>query len=117
VHFGYSDSISQPDILPAPTRQPGAPPAVPPGMFVLGHPDGPRDNDSFAVANQPVPLPTSLMRNGTFGASPAIPRELFNSFDYRPTEALPQAVVDGHGSICPAGSHIRRSNPRIYRAS
>jgi deferrochelatase/peroxidase EfeB len=163
VHFGYSDSISQPDILPAPTRQPGAPPAVPPGMFVLGHPDGPQDNDSFAVANQPVPLPTSLMHNGTFGAfrmmeqdvegyeafldrnstspdsrellaarmcgrwrngvplslspstphpSPAIPRELFNSFDYRPTQALPEAAADRNGSICPAGAHIRRSNPR-----
>jgi len=163
VHFGYSDSISQPDILPASSRQPGAPPAVPPGMFVLGHPDAPQDGGSFAVANQAVPIPTSLLHNGTFGAfrmmeqdvdgyeeflernstdpdaremlaarvcgrwrngvplslspstphpSPAIPREQYNSFDYRPTPTLPHATPDRDGSICPAGSHIRRSNPR-----
>src|SRR6478735_2096201 len=35
VHFGYSDGLSQPDILPADNRKPGAPPPVPPGMFVL----------------------------------------------------------------------------------
>lgn len=68
VHFGYSDGISQPQMLPAPTRHPHAPPAVPPGMFILGHPDSPQDGTSFAVANEPVPLPMQLMRNGTFGA-------------------------------------------------
>ncbi len=68
VHFGYSDGISQPDLLPAPTRKPGAPPAVPPGMFILGHPDSPQDGTSYAVANQPTPIPASLMHNGTFGA-------------------------------------------------
>ena len=51
VHFGYSDGLSQPEILPAPDRAPGAPPAVPPGMFVLGHPDSPQDGSSFVVAN------------------------------------------------------------------
>jgi deferrochelatase/peroxidase EfeB len=163
VHFGYSDGISQPDILPAPRRTPGAPPAVPPGMFILGHPDSPQDGDSFAVANQPVPIPATLLHNGTFGAfrmmeqdvaayeefldrnssdsasrellaarmcgrwrnglplslspstphpSPEIPRERFNAFDYRPTPALPDAVPDGGGRLCPAGSHLRRSNPR-----
>lgn len=68
VHFGFSDGISQPQLLPAPGRHPQAPPAVPPGMFVLGHPDGPQDGTSFAVANEPVPMPVQLMRNGTFGA-------------------------------------------------
>ena len=56
VHFGYSDGISQPDVLPAPNRKPGAPPAVPPGMFVLGHPDSPQDGSSYAVANQATRL-------------------------------------------------------------
>lgn len=68
VHFGFSDGISQPQILPAPNRHPQAPPAVPPGMFLLGHPDSPQDGVSFAVANEPVPMPAELMRNGTFGA-------------------------------------------------
>jgi Dyp-type peroxidase family len=68
VHFGYSDGISQPELLPAPGRVPGAPPAVPPGMFILGHPDSPQDGESFAVSNQPMPIPTHLANNGTFGA-------------------------------------------------
>ncbi|MFN7913924.1 MAG: hypothetical protein U0Q55_01195 [Vicinamibacterales bacterium] len=68
VHFGYSDGISQPDIMPARRYQPGAPPPVPPGMFLLGNPDPPQDGASFAVANQPTPVPAALMRNGTFGA-------------------------------------------------
>lgn len=68
VHFGYSDGISQPDILPAPNRKPGTPPPVPPGMFILGHPDSPQDGSSYAVANQPTPIPAALMHNGTFGA-------------------------------------------------
>ena len=163
VHFGYSDGISQPEILPAPKRVPGAPPAVPPGMFILGHPDSPQDGQSFAVANQPTPIPSALLHNGTFGAfrmmeqdvdgyeafldrnaatpearellaakmcgrwrngvplslspdSPNPPQPLrkgeANAFDYRPTPDLPHAADDVHGRICPAGSHIRRSNPR-----
>jgi deferrochelatase/peroxidase EfeB len=163
VHFGYSDSLSQPDIHPAPRRHPAAPPAVPPGMFILGHPDSPQDGESFAVANQPVPIPTTLLHNGTFGAfrvmeqdvdayeefldrnspdpesrellaakmcgrwrnglpislspttphpTPAIPRDQFNAFDYRPTPSVPDAIMDRAGHVCPAGSHIRRSNPR-----
>jgi deferrochelatase/peroxidase EfeB len=163
VHFGYSDGLSQPDILPAPKRHPAAPPAVPPGMFVLGHPDSPQDGEALAVANQPVPIPTLLLHNGTFGAfrvmeqdvdgyedfldrnsvdaasrellaakmcgrwrnglplslspttpepTPPIPREQFNAFDYRPTPTTPTAVPDRDGHICPAGSHVRRSNPR-----
>lgn len=163
VHFGYSDGISQPEILPAPGRQPGAPPGVPPGMFILGHPDSPQDGDSFAVANQKMPIPTHLANNGTFGAfrmleqdvdafeafldansttsderellaakmcgrwrngvplslspdspfpSTPLPRTALNAFDYRPTPAVPDAMPDIDGRICPAGSHIRRANPR-----
>ncbi|MGC4084018.1 MAG: hypothetical protein QM736_18385 [Vicinamibacterales bacterium] len=164
VHFGYSDGISQPELLPAPKRKPGAPPAVPPGMFLLGNSDPPQDGDSFAVSNQPVPIPAALLRNGTFGAfrmlsqdvdvyeefldrhatdpasrellaakmcgrwrngvplslspdtpypNPPLPADMLNSFDYNPSPAiLPTAVPDGDGRRCPAGSHIRRSNPR-----
>lgn len=68
VHFGYSDGLSQPDLLPAPKRHPGTPPAVPPGMFVLGHPDSAQDGSAYAVANQTTPIPVALLHNGTFGA-------------------------------------------------
>lgn len=163
VHFGYSDGFSQPEILPSPTHRPGTPPAVPPGMFILGHPDFPQDGESFAVANQPVPIPEHLMRNGTFGAfrmleqdvdafeefldrnstdsvsrevlaakmcgrwrngvplslspngpdsSPPLAPADYNTFDYRPTPALPHAIPDRDGRVCPVGSHIRRANPR-----
>ncbi len=163
AHFGYSDGISQPHILPAPNLKPGAPAAVPPGMFVLGHPDSPQDGTSYVVANQPIPIPASLMHNGTFGAfrmmqqdvdayeafldrnadspearellaakmcgrwrngvplslspvtptpTPPIPRERWNAFDYGPTPALPDAIPDRDGRVCPVGSHVRRSNPR-----
>lgn len=163
VHFGYTDGISQPEMQPALGRRPGAPPAVPPGMFILGHPDSPQDGQSFAVANQPMPIPSAVGQNGTFAAfrmleqdvdayeafldanstspddrellaarmlgrwrngvplslspttptpNPAIDPADYNSFDYRPTAELPHAAPDVNGSICPAGSHIRRANPR-----
>jgi Dyp-type peroxidase family len=163
VHFGYSDGLSQPDVLPASGRAPGAPPAVPPGMFILGHPDSPQDGTSFAVANETLPVPRAFTHNGTFGAfrmleqdvdayeayldqnsasqtdrellaakmcgrwrngvplslSPTTPTPnpplapgQFNAFDYRPTPAVPDAALDGHGLRCPAGAHIRRANPR-----
>jgi deferrochelatase/peroxidase EfeB len=38
--------------------------------------------------------------------------EQYNSFDYAPTEALPDAYDDRRGYRCPIGSHIRRMNPR-----
>lgn len=163
VHFGFSDGISQPQIAPAPGRRPGSPPAVPPGMFVLGHHDSPQDGESFAVANEPLPQPSVLTRNGTFGAfrmleqdcdafesfldrnapdadarellaarmcgrwrngvplslspttpnpDPPIDPSAYNSFDFRPTRALPDAIDDRSGAVCPIGSHIRRANPR-----
>ncbi len=163
VHFGFTDGISQPQIAPAANRRAGSPPAVPPGMFVLGHHDSPQDGESFAVANEPLPQPGVLTRNGTFGAfrmleqdcdafesfldqnaqdadarellaaricgrwrngvplslspgtphpEPAIDPSAYNSFDYRPTRALPDAKDDRSGAICPVGSHIRRANPR-----
>lgn len=68
VPFGDSDGFSQPEILPAPDRQPGTPPAVPPGMFILGHPHTPQDGDTFTVASQPQPIPAAFSYNGTFGA-------------------------------------------------
>jgi deferrochelatase/peroxidase EfeB len=41
-----------------------------------------------------------------------IPLEKYNSFDYVPTETMPDAVDDRKGYRCPIGAHIRRMNPR-----
>ncbi len=43
---------------------------------------------------------------------PTLPVEQYNSFDYAPTEALPDAYDDKRGYRCPIGAHIRRMNPR-----
>ena len=39
VHFGFSDSISQPSLVGEPVGQPGGPAPLKPGAFVLGHGD------------------------------------------------------------------------------
>jgi Dyp-type peroxidase family len=44
--------------------------------------------------------------------NPDLPPEKYNSFDYVPTESLPDAYDDRRGYRCPVGSHIRRMNPR-----
>jgi deferrochelatase/peroxidase EfeB len=41
-----------------------------------------------------------------------IPLEQRNSFDYVPSESVPDAFDDRRGCRCPLGSHIRRMNPR-----
>ena len=41
-----------------------------------------------------------------------LPPERYNSFDYAPTTALPDAFDDRRGARCPIGAHIRRMNPR-----
>ena len=41
-----------------------------------------------------------------------LPLEQYNSFDYVPTAALPDAVDDRRGYRCPIGAHVRRMNPR-----
>jgi Dyp-type peroxidase family len=41
-----------------------------------------------------------------------LPLERYNSFDYVPTEGLPDAFDDRKGYRCPIGAHIRRMNPR-----
>ena len=41
-----------------------------------------------------------------------LPPEHYNSFDYAPTDALPDALDDRRGARCPIGAHIRRMNPR-----
>jgi deferrochelatase/peroxidase EfeB len=41
-----------------------------------------------------------------------IPLEQRNSFDYVPSESVPDAFDDKRGYRCPLGSHIRRMNPR-----
>ncbi|MEQ1912764.1 MAG: hypothetical protein ABMA15_28370, partial [Vicinamibacterales bacterium] len=66
LHFGYSDGISQPELLPALDRRPGTPPAVAPGMFILGHPDNSEGRPNAASAG--LPIPGALGHNGTYGA-------------------------------------------------
>jgi Dyp-type peroxidase family len=41
-----------------------------------------------------------------------VPLENYNSFDYLPSSAVPEAADDRRGYRCPIGSHIRRMNPR-----
>jgi deferrochelatase/peroxidase EfeB len=41
-----------------------------------------------------------------------IPQEDRNSFDYVPSDSIPDAFDDRRGYRCPLGSHIRRMNPR-----
>ncbi len=40
------------------------------------------------------------------------PLEQRNSFDYVPSDSVPDAFDDARGYRCPLGSHIRRMNPR-----
>ena len=54
-----------------------------------------------------VPLALSPER-----ADGPVPIEKLNSFDYVPTDAVPDAYDDRRGYRCPIGSHIRRMNPR-----
>jgi Dyp-type peroxidase family len=54
-------------------------------------------------------VPLALSPNS---ADPAMPLDKYNSFDYVPTPAVPDAVDDRRGYRCPIGSHIRRMNPR-----
>lgn len=63
VHFGYRDSISQPNITGGPWAGLDDPlPRAPAGEFLLGHPSQLRD---FAY---PVPAPHPLGFNGSFAA-------------------------------------------------
>ncbi len=41
-----------------------------------------------------------------------LPPERYNSFDYTPTETVPDAFDDRRGHRCPIGAHVRRMNPR-----
>jgi Dyp-type peroxidase family len=43
---------------------------------------------------------------------PDMPLEKLNTFDYKPTDTVPDAFNDARGIRCPIGSHIRRMNPR-----
>src|SRR5262249_3670441 len=63
VHFGFSDSISQPSLVGEPGGQPGGPAPLKPRAFVLGH------GDPGEPETNHVPLdPPELGINGTFGA-------------------------------------------------
>ena len=48
---------------------------------------------------------------------PPIPGERMNWFDYKPTDAIPDAFDDRKGYRCPIGAHVRRSNPRSSRVA
>lgn len=56
-------------------------------------------------------VPLSLSPETDTPESP-IPPEQWNSFDYVPTPANPDAFDDRKGTRCPVGAHIRRMNPR-----
>ncbi|MBS1872173.1 MAG: peroxidase [Acidobacteria bacterium] len=45
-------------------------------------------------------------------ANAPVALEMYNTFDYVPSDAAPDAVDDRKGLRCPIGSHIRRMNPR-----
>ena len=57
-------------------------------------------------------------RNGVpLALSPETPNadlatDRYNSFDYVPTDAVPDAYDDRRGYRCPIGAHVRRMNPR-----
>lgn len=91
-HFGFADGISQPRIAGVgSTRSEST--HVPPGLFILGHPD-----TRPAVTNLPVPQPEPLGRNGTFGAFRKMEQDCdaFNAF------------LDGHAS-----THDRLGRERL----
>ena len=74
VHFSFRDGVSQPALMginhKGVAAQPG-PPAVPPGLFVLGHhyqPEDPLKGPNYSASNEPVPKPRELGYNGTYGA-------------------------------------------------
>ena len=139
VHFGYKDGIAQPRIAGGPARPADGQDEVPAHRFVLEdgpvasyYPPSPAPlglNGSFAafrilaqdvaafeafLATQPDPERMAAKicgrwRNGTplvlspDRPGPELPPEKLNDFDYRD---------DRSGARCPAGAHIRRTNPR-----
>jgi Dyp-type peroxidase family len=143
VHFNYRDGISQPTIEGGPARAPDRQPAVPPYHFVLQDDDRssyylPQPvelgrNGSFAafrvlaqdvagferflasLGGDPEWWAAKMMgrwRDGTpLALSPDAPRPdlepaKLNDFDYG---------GDALGAVCPAGAHVRRTNPRDVR--
>ena len=67
LHFGYSDDVAQPHVLAALDGPSGTPSDVPPGLFILGHPNTPQNGQPNAAA-RPMPIPEALAHNGTYGA-------------------------------------------------
>ncbi|MET8151473.1 hypothetical protein ACIBSW_07500 [Actinoplanes sp. NPDC049668] len=116
-HFGFADGLSQPRI--AGYGRDGSGEVLPPGEFVLGLPDV--DGD---IAGRD--LPAALIRNGSFLVYRKLEQDVpaFRAM----TEAAAGPFADGADDVaaglvgrrrdgamlspCPAGSHVRRTNPR-----
>ncbi|MEU7901249.1 hypothetical protein [Actinoplanes sp. NPDC049118] len=116
-HFGFADGLSQPRV--AGYGRDGSGEVLPAGEFVLGLPDV--DGD---VAGRD--LPAALIRNGSFLVYRKLEQDVpaFREM----TEAAAGPFADGADGVaaglvgrrrdgamlspCPAGSHVRRANPR-----
>lgn len=116
-HFGFADGLSQPRVAGYGRAGSGA--VLPAGEFVLGLPDV--DGD---VAGRD--LPAALTRNGSFLVYRKLEQDVpaFRAM----TEAAAGPFADGADGVaaglvgrrrdgamlspCPAGSHVRRANPR-----
>jgi deferrochelatase/peroxidase EfeB len=139
VHFGYRDSISQPNIDGAPMKKYGldSQPLVATGEFVTGYP-----NQSGTVI--PVPVSDEFGKNGSYAAFRILEQNVEAFFAYidaqatqlgvdpemikanfcgRHTDGTPLAGTTGslndfdysndpNGQKCPYDAHIRRSHPR-----
>ncbi|HUP58895.1 MAG TPA: hypothetical protein VNA69_00600 [Thermoanaerobaculia bacterium] len=140
VHFGYRDSISQPNIEGAPPRKYGlySQPVVATGEFVLGYPN----QSGFTM---PLPLPsTPFAKNGCYSAFRILQQNVPAFFDYVEAQAVRLGVPaseiqanfcgrqpdgtplagsthglndfdysdDKNGKKCPYDAHIRRGHPR-----
>ncbi|MEU4218362.1 hypothetical protein [Actinoplanes sp. NPDC026623] len=116
-HFGFADGLSQPRVAGYGRCGPGE--VLPAGEFVLGRPDV--DGD---IAGRD--LPAVLTRNGSFLVYRKLEQDVpaFRAM----TEAAAGPFADGADGVaaglvgrrrdgallspCPAGSHVRRANPR-----
>jgi hypothetical protein len=77
-------------------------------LAVLDQNDGWHCNDDTDGNNPDVTVAPSVA--GTYRVWVTSYRS--SSFDYAPTEAVPDSYDDRKGYHCPIGAHIRRMNPR-----
>lgn len=86
VHFGFTDSVSQPILMGSAKDKPGGEPPVAPGHFVLGHPVD-------AGAPPSAPRPGDLLHNGTFGAFRLLEQDC-DAFEQFLDDAAPSGNAD-----------------------